>query len=353
MSAAILLTGATGLIGGEVVVALAREGRRVRAVVRGRNLEHAHERLLARLRRSPGWHDGLARFVEGVRGDTSERRFGLDARDLAGVAAIVHGAANTAFAGPEAAQVRETNVGGAYRLLETARACRPGVRVLFLGTAAVAMGPSGACLDEDAPWGGYANAYTASKREAETVVREAARDGGLDAVVVRPSIVLARGVRDRSLARSILWSVPIMAELGEVPVDAASRIDLVPVDQVAAAVAALAVKPTLRHRLYHVSAGERADTFGALCDAIAREVPEQPRIRPMGGSGPIRPGGTRAMQRALEPYLPFLNADVSYSNARLRAELGPSVAPPPAVSYLPGLVAGITRREAMLEMQRP
>jgi hypothetical protein len=47
------------------------------------------------------------------------------------------------------------------------------------------------------------------------------------------------------MARSILWTVPIMGELGEIPVDPDAYVDLVPVDYVADAVAQLAIRLSL------------------------------------------------------------------------------------------------------------
>ena len=126
----------------------------------------------------------------------------------------------------------------------------------FVSTASVVTAPSG-CITEEAPFAGHENPYTQSKREAEAI----ALASGLDIVIVRPSIVLSRGVDDRAMARSILWAMPIMIEVGEVPIDPHARVDLVPVDFVADAILHLAQKPQLAHRLYHVSAGSRSHSF--------------------------------------------------------------------------------------------
>lgn len=326
-------------------MALVSAGRPVTALVRAANAAVARRRLLARLRRSAGWRPELAALVEAAPGDSTRERFGLAADAVRRFHAVVHCAANTQFAAREDRSVWETNVGGARQLAAVADEAAPGARIVFVGTASVVTAPAGACLDEDAPFAGHANTYTRSKRAAEEVL------AGRGVVVARPSIVLARGVRDRAMVRSILWAVPVMGELGDVPVDAAARVDLVPVDHVARALAMLAMKPSLRHAVYHLSAGDGSHAFGALWEAMARANPSLPAVRMSGRGG--RAGAARRLLRPLGAYLPFVNADARYSNARLRSEIGAAGEPPPALSYVPALVGQVTRREALAEMARP
>jgi nucleoside-diphosphate-sugar epimerase len=328
-------------------VALASEGRPVAAVVRAPTAELARRRLVARLEKSVSWRPQLARLIRPVPGDTTQEMFGLAGEEVGSVETIVHCAANTQFADREDRSVWDTNVGGARNLVAVARSAAPGARVVFVSTASVVTAPAGACFDEDAPLAGHANTYTRSKREAEAIVR----GSGKDVLVLRPSIVLARGVRDRAMARSILWAVPVMGELGDVPVEPDARIDMVPVDHVARAIVRLLSKPVLRHAVYHISAGEGAHTFAELWDHVARANPSLPPVRPLG-----RHGRVRAPERLLRPlgsYLPFMNASARYSNERLVREIGAAGEPPPALSYVPALVGLISRREALDEMQRP
>lgn len=308
----------------------------------------ARRRLVARLEKSAAWRPQLARLIQPVQGDTTREMFGLTGAHLGSVETIVHCAANTQFGDREDGSVWDTNVGGARNLVAVARSAAPGARVVFVSTASVVTAPEGACFDEDAPLAGYANTYTRSKREAEAIVR----GSGLDVLILRPSIVLARGVRDRAMARSILWAVPIMGELGDVPVDPDARIDLVPVDYVARAIVRLLSKPALGHAVYHISAGEGAHTFAELWDHVARANPSLPPVRPLGRHGRV----ARAPERLLRPlgsYLPFMNANARYSNERLVREIGADGEPPPALSYVGALVGLISRREALDEMQRP
>lgn len=342
-----LVTGGTGLIGGEVIVALARGNEAVRAVVRATDAAEARRRLLARLEKSDGYSPQLLPLIEAVAGDTTQPLFGLERPSLADVHCVIHAAANTQFSRRQDEQVWNTNVSGARHLVDVGRELPRGSRLLFVSTASVTTAPERTCIDEEAPFAGHANTYSRSKRRAEAIVRAS----GLDIVVVRPSIVLSRGVRDRAMARSILWAVPIMGEVGDVPIDHDACIDLVPVDYVAEVIARIARRPSLEHTLYHVSAGRDACTFGELRDAVIARHPKLGRIR-LRGRGHTLSDRTRAhLMRPLDAYLPFINAGVRYANDRLVSEAGASA--PSALTYVADLIGEITLREALDEMYQP
>ncbi len=344
-----LVTGGTGLIGGEVILTMAREGYYVRALVRARSQALATRRLFERLQKSEAYSEDLATFIEPVLGDTTSEMFGMCPRSLAGLGAIIHCAANTSFEERTSDNILSTNIGGARQLVQLARRAAPRARVVFVSTASVATTPEHTCLTEDAPCDGYSNTYTRSKREAEQIVG----GSGLDTVIVRPSIVLSRGVRDRVMARSILWAVPIMGAVGALPIDADAHVDFVPVDYVARAIVRLAVKPKLNHLLYHISAGATSNTFSQLLARVVRQCPELDCIKPLGRHAKISPRLRERLLRPLDAYLPFINADLCYANHRLAEEIGPEAKAPSALSFVPPLVAMISLREALDEMLRP
>jgi hypothetical protein len=142
-----------------------------------------------------------------------------------------------------------------------------------------------------------------------------------------------------------------MGEVGEIPVDPDAPVDLVPVDYVAHAIAQLAVLPQLDYRLYHVSAGRDARTFGELREAVIARHPELDRIQPVGRERRISSRARARLMRPLDAYLPFINAGVQYSNDRLIAAAGDAA--PSALTYVPDLVGLITLREALDEMYQP
>jgi nucleoside-diphosphate-sugar epimerase len=350
----ILVTGATGFIGGEIAARTSECGHTVWALIRANNDTHAAERLRQRFARSG--RNGIEN-VTPVCGDISKPFCGVSDADLARLRRecdlIIHAAGETSF--KNAKECNETNVNGASEIIQLAKTWPTSPRIFFISTASVCCGPAHADIAENAEPTGYANGYTLSKRHAEWVMLES----GLDVTILRPSIVLSRGIQDRPFARSILWVIPAIIQLVEVAVDGSARVDLVPVDYVAAAVERLANKDSLQYRRYHLSAGPQASTTCCEVREVARRVyPDASRVR-FRGDAAVREsacsnGGRRALLRAVEYYKPFINADVTYLNDRLAQELGEETPVcPNATEYLAELIAQIGVEEALDESLRP
>lgn len=327
---------------------LAAKGIHSTAVVRAADADKARARLLERLQKSVFWKAELAEFVSAEAGDTEALDFGLKARVLQSADVILHSAASTSFKSD--AGVYPVNIKAASNFAGILKSLKLSQRGFFVGTAAVTMEPRGV-ITEDMPFAGYANDYIRSKRDAETLLRAS----GAPFVSLRPGIVLSRGIDDAKLARNMLWSIPVMAELGDVPLDPLARLDVSPVDFVAGAFAEMLLKNDLAHDCYHVSNGEASLTLQALADAL---TPSMPGIKKLGMRGrDYVPVPSFARQRwmfaALKPYLPFLTADAVFSHARLRGEIGTlAIAPTPA-SYLADMLGTFSLSDAVKQMYTP
>jgi dihydroflavonol-4-reductase len=183
----VLVTGATGFLGGAVVRALTRARYQVRALVRPTSAG------APRLRR---------RKVEVVPGDV------LDSdsveRAVAGVDAVVHVAAFMSFRPRDVAEVRLVNVEGSRRVL--AAAVRRGVRVLHTSSiATLGLTASPVVLDESssAPADAGGVPYVSSKIEAERLALDLAARGA-DVVVLNPGILMGAGDVHLTSTRSIV-----------------------------------------------------------------------------------------------------------------------------------------------------
>ena len=344
----ILLSGATGLIGGELMLVLAARGIHSTAVVRAADDNAARARLLDRLHKSALWRPEFADRVTAVAGDIEAVNFGLHADVLRSADVVLHSAASTSFkpdAGVYPINIKAaTNFGGILKNLS------PSQRGFFVGTAAVTMEPCGV-ISEDMPFAGYANDYIRSKRDAETLLRAV----GVPFVSLRPGIVLSRGISDAKLARNMLWAIPVMAELGEVPLDPLGRLDFAPSDFVASVFAEMLLKSDLAHDCYHVSTGEASMTFEALAAELSLTMPGIKKLVMRGRDFVPVPSFARQrwMFAALQPYLPFLTANAVFSNQRLRAELGASAVPPAPSSYLGELLGTFSLSDAVKQMYTP
>jgi dihydroflavonol-4-reductase len=164
-----LVTGATGLVGNNVVRQLVSRGRSVRVLVRGRG--EMVDRAFA----------GLP--VDRRQGALDDSHSLESAAD--GAAVLIHAAAMVHCGWRHLDEMRRVNVEGTRLVARAAR--RAGARLIHVSSVdAIGLRPDGEPADEETPPGGMLECpYVVTKREAETaVLEEVAR--GLDAVIVNP-----------------------------------------------------------------------------------------------------------------------------------------------------------------------
>jgi MPBQ/MSBQ methyltransferase len=187
-----LVTGATGFIGSTLLPLLLAEADEVRVVVRPRagRVDSEMDTLL----RDPR--------VEVLEGDLVD--VGVVARATDGMDVVCHLAWHSrrrANGDGQDTDPAAVNLAAVRNLIE---ACRKSsvTRLVLASTLAVyadqsepASWPIGetAPLREAAPDSAYTRDYVMPKVEAENLVREAARDGGPECVILRPSIVYGPG----------------------------------------------------------------------------------------------------------------------------------------------------------------
>lgn len=335
---ATLITGATGFLGGEVLARLLeRDERPVYALVRAEDAGAAQRRLDATVRSLLGRPDGRA---VAVRGDVCAPGLGLSPGDrrmlAAGLDRIVHCAASVSFTlGLD--ESRRINVDGTRRVLDLAGQCADLELMTHVSTAYVAGDHRGAFGEADLDVGQrHRNAYERTKFEAEALVRE--RAGAVPVQVARPSIVVGDAATGWTSAFNVMyWPLKALARghYRVLPLRRDSPLDIVPVDYVADALLAL---PPTPGATWHLTAGDRASTTGAVLDLAERHLgAERPRlVRPglyrrllhplLARTGPER---RRRALRATEPFFPYFDLGVRYDATRTRATLEPLGVHPP------------------------
>ncbi len=172
-AAPVLVTGATGFLGGNLARELCRRGSRVRVLTRNGRRPVALE----------------AFEYDAVDGDVTDRDSVQRAAD--GCRQVYHAAASIVFwcrSKRELDAVRRVNVDGTRFVLDAAQ--RAGVeRVVHVSTVdAIGLPPPGCVATEDTDWAGgpIDTVYAVTKREAEAVALSAA----VDTVVVNPGFIL-------------------------------------------------------------------------------------------------------------------------------------------------------------------
>ncbi|MBI4325239.1 MAG: SDR family oxidoreductase [Chloroflexi bacterium] len=413
MKGDVLLTGATGLIGGEIAARLMKRGRRVWCLVRSRSFAEAAARLERRFALS-GEHCDWSKLVA-LPGDVTEDFLCLADETIIHLrrecTQIIHGAADTSFAVGNSCH--PVNLAGTRNVLNLCALLGPHVRLFHTSSAVVCLEPEnppqgstghwpvpsgdppdgmvgarrkaancpflkcitpisvgGSTTDagespalptsrstlihEDMPYRGFANDYVRSKRRCEEIVLQSP----VDAVILRPSIVLSHGVNSREFARSVAWVMPVIRSLGVLPLRGDERIDLVSVRFVAEAVAEMLERP-LAHRIYHLSAGpEAAVSWKELLDALTQGGHDFSDVRfdpdlDWEAFGRAEPPLCRR-KVLMNHYLPFLHAGVVYDCSRLKHALGDDFPPcPKAIEYCAQLLDWFTERESFEEALNP
>ncbi|WP_282098642.1 SDR family oxidoreductase [Qipengyuania proteolytica] len=239
-----MVTGAAGLVGGEVCARLVKAGHRVTALV------HRNPDVLA--------NDGRLVPAKALQGDVSKPQFGWD-NELAGRVAeahdlLIHCAATVRFDLDEA-DYQLVNVEGTSNALALAEA--DGMDFLHVSTAYVCGQRDGAIReDEPLPDSGFANGYEASKAAGERKVRAS----GLRWAVARPSIVVgeyATGAIRQFDTTYAAFKLIAEGRVRHMPARAGATLDFVPIDHVAAGIVALAERmDTAAGGTFHLVSGQ-------------------------------------------------------------------------------------------------
>lgn len=332
----VLLTGATGFLGMEVLARLLDEPHtEVLALIRADDDEAAAARLQTVLETlGDDDHPGVAR-VKAVRGDVTTRGLGLSDSDrelvLAKATHVVHCAACIEFTLP-LEEARSINVGGTSNVLTVVRKLHDAgqlERFVHVSTAYVAGDHDGLHAEADLVVGqSFRNTYEQSKTEAELMLREHATD--LPLAVVRPSIVVGDQESGWTPAFNVIyWPLQAFARglLEEVPVDPGALVDIVPVDYVADGIVAV-----MRHadppRTVSLVAGERAVTNRELIELTCAHLQrEPPRLLDVGNGVGLQ---------SADVYVPYFDVHTRFDDRRARAML--QSAAPPLAGYIAAIL---------------
>jgi long-chain acyl-CoA synthetase len=315
----VLLTGATGFVGQELLGRLLDGGdRHVHALVRADDDHGAAARLPE--------HERLSVWAA----DIERPGLGLDvARSEAlaeRVSTVIHCAASVSFSlGLE--ESRRVNVAGTGRMTELAERCAErgdGLeRFSYVSTAYVAGAHAGE-FDEDSLDVGqsFRNPYERSKFEAERLLRE--RAAGLPLQVLRPSIVVGDSRTGWTSSFNVLYPPLRAFARGAIPALPARRrspVDVVPVDYVADSIERLAREGP--DGTFHLVAGRNATTVGRLMELASRRFgrPPPPVFSPGLYRRLVHPvlcrrRGRREALRRMEVYFPYFSMRVRFADRR-------------------------------------
>ena len=242
----ILVTGTTGFTGGHLCARLAREGGRVRALVR--------DPTRAASTHPPG--------VELAAGDLREPA--SLARAVEGIHTVYHIAALFRPENVSRADLIAVNADGTRNLLDAS--LRAGVRrFVHCSTVGVHGDVHAPPANEDAPFA-PGDHYQESKLLGERVAQEFQRDGRLPVVIVRPAGIYGPGdLRFLKLVRAIARRRFVMIGSGEI------KYQMVYIDDLVDGIIRCGTLAAAAGRIYLLT-GEPAVTLRELVAIIARAV---------------------------------------------------------------------------------
>jgi long-chain acyl-CoA synthetase len=305
----ILLTGATGFLGMEVLARLLeRTDRDVLCLVRAPDRAAAEERLDGVLAKLYGDPDAYRSRVHALPGDLTA---GVHAPD-GEIEIVCHCAASIAFDLP-LDEAREINVDGTRAILELAREAGAR-RFVHVSTAYVAGTHSGE-FTEDMLGTDFRNTYEQTKCEAERIV---AAVSGMEVAIARPSIVMGESDSGWTPVFNVLyWPLRAFARglFAQVPAKPDGRVDVVPVDYVADGILKLIESDVTG--AFNLVSGSEASTCEELAERACAHF-ERP-LPPFVGTGEF---GDAAADEHGAVYLPYFDMEVVFDDTRTRELLG-------------------------------
>lgn len=324
----ILVTGAAGLLGGEVCARLVARGHSVTAMV------HRTPEILA--------NDGTKVAVgEIVAGDVSLPQMGWSEEEFVRIAGghdlLIHCAASVRFDLDEA-DYAAVNVGGTANAIALAEA--GGMDFLHVSTAYVCGDRNGPIREDDPlPESGFANGYEASKAEGERLVRSS----GLRWAIARPSVVVGEHASGAIRQFDTTYAAFKLIAEGRVRHMAATHgatLDFVPIDHVAGGIVAIAESmDEASGRTFHLVAGRTLPierfihTIGAYPQFHEPALVEPAQFDPASLPALER----RLYKRVAGLYSAYFQRDPQFDDSAFRALTG-TVCPPTGEPYIRRLI---------------
>ena len=328
----VFLTGATGFLGAFLLDGLlSSTGARVHCLVRGRDDEDPLATIASNLESYGLSPDRMDRVVP-VAGDLGEPLLGMGEKRFDALARemdlVIHAAAAVNLVYPYSA-LEAPNVGGTREALRLA--CRHRTKPFhFVSTDGIFPPNAGLCeedTDLDSLAGAREDGYGRSKWVAEKLVREAS-GRGLPACVHRPGFISGHSKTGASNPRDLQGAVLSESlRLGAAPEVEGWRIEMMPVDFVAAAILDVASKSEATGGTYHlanpdpVSAGKVFDWLEEGGYTLER-VPYAEWLRRLEAAPPEDEDGPGMILRGAAPDAEDLSDGNVYDDRNTRRALG-------------------------------
>jgi thioester reductase-like protein len=340
---AVLLTGATGLLGQYLLRDLLLKGHRVAVFARDSAQGCAAEQRIAEM--VAFWSECFHRKLPIpiiLTGDLGQVDLGLTVADRRWLGrhcrAVIHSAANLSFRETPEGEPWRTNVTGTKSLLSLCRDA--GVSEWHqISTAFVCGRRGGLIAEEDLNDSqSFHNPYEESKFQAEQLIR---RTPGIRATIYRPAVIVGDSRTGHTSSFNGLYRflelavrlASVNSTAGEarlplrLPLSGDEVWNLVSVDWVSRAIVELLAKPQWYGRTFHLVA--RSPVSTRLVRDVGEEVLNLPGVEFAGPEGVEQPSRLEQLfLDGIREYWPYLGGNPVFASVNTSAAL-PDLPPPP------------------------
>ena len=349
---AIFLTGSTGYIGAHVAANLLHDyGASLNLLVRARDPHEAEDRLWHALQLHFDFklfYEYLQTRVRIFRGDLTSERFGLAADDYDRLVhttdSVIHCAASLNRKSEKSCL--NVNLRGTLEVVKLGMQVDHyhGLRRFsHVSTVAVAGKRQDEVVTEDnsIDWNrSDYDPYARTKKFSEHMIRQLLPE--VPKTIFRPSIVLGDSRRPETTQFDMVRAFVFLAGLPVLPLRSKDRVDIVNVDFVADAIAALHAKERTQYDTYHLSSGRDSQTFRQLTESLAAAQDRRGPIylpfleKPFGNTVNFLSNRKNAIGHGaalMKVFMPYLTFNTVFDNTRVTSELGRKPVPFSQYSY--------------------
>jgi len=280
----VFITGATGFLGGELVVRLSKDKRikTIYCLIRANDEKDA----LFRLEKIFGLHnDYLDREkIIPVLGDLYDEQLTENLnnkKELREINFIIHSAANTSFSRIFDDMIVKANIDGLNRILLWAKQLENLSTFLYIGTATICGKDiqNRVIYENESPDinASHLVKYTYTKMQGELLLNTHLPEEKI--LIARPSIIMGDSRMLTPRSPVILWALATVNSLRLCTINADSAVDIISVDYAADAIVKLLFAQR-KHRVYHISAGKNsASTPNQVFEAIGSQFSSLPKFK--------------------------------------------------------------------------
>jgi len=308
----ILVTGATGLLGSDLLAKLVMRGQRVKAIRRAHSDLALAEKALGRNKIS-------IQDVTWIDADVTDYFSLVEA--MKDVEQVYHCAAVVSFNPQAASHMMQVNVRGTANVVNAALECGINKLCYVSSTAALGRTEQSKMMDEESHWqnSNYNSNYAISKYGAEREVWRAMEEG-LNAVIVNPSVIIGPGDWKTDSSRIIgqVWKgLRFYPQGGNAFVDVRDITDVM---------IKLMEGPYSRQRYLLLSENKSyREIFNMTADAFKKKRPSM-RINKLMSAAAWRAEWLRSKMTGSSPVvtkemLRASSRNYLYSNQKIKAEL--------------------------------